>query len=118
MCWVRHRNKQTNKQTKMPNFSLSLALRIFDKSAMGVSDCPAVEAKVVDNGSEGHKKIEVNMYERKGDEFVPFRLLFEYNPSQGYAPIHEVMEGRNKRIKGGNSSLYSVSAFFRFNCNL
>jgi len=67
---------------------------------MGVSDFPAVEAKVTENGSEGRKRIEVNLHERKQqDEFIPLCLLFEYNPSQGYAPIHEVMEGRNKRIK-------------------
>jgi len=30
---------------------------------------------------------------------VPLYLQFKYEPSQPYAPIHEIAEGRNKRIK-------------------
>ena len=30
---------------------------------------------------------------------VPMSLKFNYHPEAGYAPIHEVMEGRNDRIK-------------------
>ncbi|KAF8271214.1 fatty acid synthase [Lactarius quietus] len=30
---------------------------------------------------------------------IPLQLQFKYEPSQAYAPIHEVVEGRNMRIK-------------------
>ncbi|OUM69465.1 hypothetical protein PIROE2DRAFT_38102 [Piromyces sp. E2] len=32
-------------------------------------------------------------------KLVQLPLLFKYKPEQGYAPIHEMMEGRNERIK-------------------
>ncbi|ORX48172.1 fatty acid synthase [Piromyces finnis] len=32
-------------------------------------------------------------------KLVQLPLLFQYKPEQGYAPIHEIMEGRNERIK-------------------
>lgn len=43
--------------------------------------------------------IHVSLFEKRGDDFIPLQLQFEYKPELGYAPIHEVMEGRNDRIK-------------------
>ncbi|KAG0241381.1 3-oxoacyl-[acyl-carrier-protein] synthase [Mortierella sp. GBA43] len=43
--------------------------------------------------------IEVVLIEKNGDRLIPFPLLYHYTPEKGYAPIHEVMEGRNERIK-------------------
>ncbi|KAI9247028.1 hypothetical protein BY458DRAFT_560469 [Sporodiniella umbellata] len=43
--------------------------------------------------------IDLKIFEKRGEEFIPFPLKFEYKPEFGYAPIHEVMEDRNDRIK-------------------
>ncbi|EPQ52677.1 hypothetical protein GLOTRDRAFT_112049 [Gloeophyllum trabeum ATCC 11539] len=45
------------------------------------------------------KAIEVVIYEDRRDTAVPLQLQFNYVPSMGYAPIHEVMSDRNHRIK-------------------
>ncbi|KAK9765807.1 fatty acid synthase alpha subunit Lsd1 [Basidiobolus ranarum] len=59
------------------------------ESASSVS----IEAKINDN------VIDVILYEQKDGVAVPFLSKYIYNPAQGYATIHEVMEGRNDRIK-------------------
>lgn len=43
--------------------------------------------------------IDVTLYEDRQDVSLPLILQFQYRPSSGYAPIHEVAAGRNKRIK-------------------
>lgn len=43
--------------------------------------------------------INLTLYEERRGVAVPLYLLFQYKPSLGFAPIHEVAEGRNKRIK-------------------
>lgn len=43
--------------------------------------------------------INVTIFEDRTDSAVPLSLLFKYVPTQGFAPIHEVIEGRNNRIK-------------------
>jgi fatty acid synthase subunit beta len=43
--------------------------------------------------------IDLTMFEERQDVSVPLQLQFEYKPSMGYAPIHEIAEGRNTRIK-------------------
>ena len=47
------------------------------------------------------KEIVVNLFEKRTAEgkAVPLPLKFTYHPEAGYAPIREVMEGRNDRIK-------------------
>lgn len=49
----------------------------------------------------GAREIVVNMLEERNAKHVPVALplKFTYRPETGYAPIHEVMEGRNDRIK-------------------
>ncbi|KAI9836056.1 MAG: hypothetical protein M1819_001667 [Sarea resinae] len=49
----------------------------------------------------GKNEIVVNMLEERTAEgkVVALPLKFTYHPEAGYAPIHEVMEGRNDRIK-------------------
>lgn len=37
---------------------------------------------------------------------VPLELYYRYNPKQGYAPIHEVMDGKNERIKDFYAQLW------------
>ena len=57
--------------------------------------------KTLDISLVGKNEILMNMWEDRtaeGDSVaLPFR--FVYRPEFGYAPIHEVMEGRNDRIK-------------------
>ncbi|KAJ3389073.1 3-oxoacyl-[acyl-carrier-protein] synthase, partial [Entophlyctis sp. JEL0112] len=56
---------------------------------------------------EDHR-ITVTISERRGSEYVPLKFFFTYKPHQGYAPIHEEMEGRNQRIKEFYASLWNV----------
>jgi fatty acid synthase subunit beta, fungi type len=57
--------------------------------------------KTLDISLVGKSEILMNMWEDRtaeGDS-VPLPFRFVYRPEIGYAPIHEVMEGRNDRIK-------------------
>ena len=57
--------------------------------------------KTLDISLVGKTEILMNMWEDRtaeGDS-VPLPFRFVYHPETGYAPIHEVMESRNDRIK-------------------
>lgn len=43
--------------------------------------------------------IDATIYEERRQVSVPLTLQFEYKPSMGSAPIHEIVAGRNTRIK-------------------
>ncbi|KAF7312560.1 Fatty acid synthase subunit alpha [Mycena indigotica] len=45
------------------------------------------------------KLIDITIFEDRRDVSVPLSLQFEYKPSQGFAPIHEIATDRNTRIK-------------------
>ncbi|KAG5646963.1 hypothetical protein DXG03_001686 [Asterophora parasitica] len=45
------------------------------------------------------QSINVALFEERQEVSVPLSLQFLYKPASGYAPIHEVAEGRNTRIK-------------------
>ncbi|PPQ94469.1 hypothetical protein CVT25_001102 [Psilocybe cyanescens] len=45
------------------------------------------------------KAIAVVLYEERQGSSIPLSLHFEYKPSQGFAPIHEIATDRNQRIK-------------------
>ncbi|KAJ3130628.1 3-oxoacyl-[acyl-carrier-protein] synthase, partial [Physocladia obscura] len=53
-------------------------------------------------------RITVTISERRGSEYVPLQFFFNYRPFQGYATIHEDMEGRNQRIKDFYAALWNV----------
>ena len=57
--------------------------------------------KTVEVVMTSQKEIFVNLFEERTAEgkAVPLPLIFTYHPEAGYAPIREVMEGRNDRIK-------------------
>ncbi|KAI9352522.1 hypothetical protein DFJ73DRAFT_926469 [Zopfochytrium polystomum] len=55
-------------------------------------------------------KISVSVKEKRGSSYVSLDFFFKYRPFQGYAPIHEVMEGRNQRIKDFYAALWDVDA--------
>ncbi|KAI0067274.1 fatty acid synthase [Artomyces pyxidatus] len=59
------------------------------------ADFKAVEVEY----NASNRLIDVTLFEDRRDVAVPLSLQFKYVPSQPYAPIHEVSEGRNKRIK-------------------
>jgi fatty acid synthase subunit alpha, fungi type/fatty acid synthase subunit beta, fungi type len=59
---------------------------------------PAFEAVSV-KFDRASKSITVTIHEDRTDTSVPLSFIFEYRPEQGFAPIHEIVEGRNKRIK-------------------
>ncbi|KAG8770032.1 3-oxoacyl-[acyl-carrier-protein] synthase, partial [Ceratobasidium sp. 428] len=44
-------------------------------------------------------RISLTIFEERTGSSIPLSLAFDYKPSMGYAPIHEVSEGRNWRIK-------------------
>ena len=45
------------------------------------------------------KLIDLTLFEERRNVAVPLSLQFQYCPSQGFAPIHEIASGRNERIK-------------------
>jgi fatty acid synthase subunit beta len=45
------------------------------------------------------KLTDITIFEDRCDVSVPLSLQFQYRPSLGFAPIHEIAEGRNTRIK-------------------
>ncbi|CAE6460687.1 unnamed protein product [Rhizoctonia solani] len=44
-------------------------------------------------------RISLTIFEERTSSTIPLQLAFDYKPSTGYAPIHEVSDGRNWRIK-------------------
>ncbi|KAI8394241.1 fatty acid synthase [Radiomyces spectabilis] len=74
------------------------AIKVEDKrlwSATGKTKDFVVSVEATVSGN----KISTTLYEKRGDDLIPLNLQFEYKPELGYAPIHEIMEGRNDRIK-------------------
>jgi fatty acid synthase subunit alpha, fungi type len=45
------------------------------------------------------KLINITIFEDRRDVAVPLSLQFQYKPALDFAPIHEIAEGRNTRIK-------------------
>jgi fatty acid synthase subunit alpha len=45
------------------------------------------------------KLIDLTLFEERQDVAIPLSLQFQYCPSQGFAPIHEIATGPNERIK-------------------
>jgi enoyl reductase-like protein len=59
------------------------------------SDFKALEMKF----DASSKAIQLTMFEERSGSSLPLTFNFTYRPDQGFAPIHEVVEGRNKAIK-------------------
>jgi len=75
------------------------SVNVYDRRSWSASSksndlSPSLSARI-----KGKDMIEVILIEKIGDRQIPFPLLFHYTPEKGYATIHEVMEGRNERIK-------------------
>ncbi|KAL9936912.1 hypothetical protein V8E36_004147 [Tilletia maclaganii] len=52
------------------------------------------------------KLIKVTINEELRGDVVPLVLEYEYRPDQPFAPIHEILDGRNERIRGFYSQLW------------
>jgi len=71
---------------------------------------------------ENTRSINLAMFEERRGVSVPLYLNFLYRPSMGFAPIHEVVDGRNQRIKefywklwyGDDGSLPDIDVRDRF----
>ena len=77
--------------------------KIVDKTVITVKE-PSSSGKIVKTveiSMTGNKEILFNLYKEESAEGKPVALplKFTYHPEAGYAPIREVMEGRNDRIK-------------------
>ncbi|KAI0649410.1 fatty acid synthase [Trametes meyenii] len=49
--------------------------------------------------SSSTSTINVTIFEERRGSSIPLTLNFVYKPAMGFAPIHEVADGRNRRIK-------------------
>lgn len=58
-------------------------------------------SKVIEMSKETGNVIKVQLIENRSFDRkpVPLELLYTYNPENGYAPIQEIMEDRNDRVK-------------------
>ena len=76
-----------------PNDSDATVVTVKEPSASSM-------IKTIEIGMEGNEII-VNIFEERTAEgkAVALPLIFTYHPEAGYAPIREVMDGRNDRIK-------------------
>ncbi|KAF9167813.1 3-oxoacyl-[acyl-carrier-protein] synthase [Actinomortierella ambigua] len=88
---------------------------VYDRRTWSASNkstdlVPSLRARLQPN-----ELIEVVLVEKNGERLIPFPLLFHYTPEKGYAPIHEVMEGRNERIKEFYYKLWFPAEESQFN---
>lgn len=58
-------------------------------------DFKAVELKIA--SSTGI--ISLDIFEERRGSSIPLNFSFQYRPDMGFAPIHEIVDGRNNRIK-------------------
>ncbi|KAH7106327.1 fatty acid synthase [Auriculariales sp. MPI-PUGE-AT-0066] len=45
------------------------------------------------------RRISLTIFEERTGASVPLHLVYNYRPDQGFAPVHEVLDSRNKSIK-------------------
>ncbi|KAH9856627.1 fatty acid synthase [Lenzites betulinus] len=73
-------------------------LSVYGAARLGGKHTP--EFKAVDVTFDAATSIiTVTIFEDRKGSSVPLELLFHYKPSMGFAPIQEIAEGRNRRIK-------------------
>jgi enoyl reductase-like protein/malonyl CoA-acyl carrier protein transacylase/acyl dehydratase len=75
-----------------------VSLVVQDKrlwSATGQSDELITSIEITAENDQ----IKVVLFEKRTDGLVPLTMIFNYKPETGYAPMHEIMDGRNDRIK-------------------
>ena len=78
--------------------SLPLSLTVYGAARSYGEHIPTFKALSIVFNPET-KLIDLTLFEERQDVAVPLSLQFQYHPSQGFAPIHEIATGRNERIK-------------------
>ena len=78
--------------------SLPLSMTVYGAARSYGEHVPTFKALNIVFNPET-KLIDVTLFEERQDVAVPLSLQFQYCPSQGFAPIHEIASGRNERIK-------------------
>jgi fatty acid synthase subunit beta len=106
--FVQGQRFQTNPLRRVLNPSRGMLVEISDpneptRTAIAVKE-PSPSGKMVKTAEismTGKNKINLDLIEERTAEGKPVGLSFKftYHPEAGYAPIREVMEGRNDRIK-------------------
>ena len=63
-------------------------------------DDPVTPFKAVEaTYNAGTRRISLTLFEERSGSSIPLQLAFDYRPDQGFAPVHEVIDSRNKSIK-------------------
>ena len=78
--------------------SLPLSVTVYGAARSYGEHVPSFKALSIVFNPET-KVIDLILFEDRQDVSVPLSLQFQYYPSQGFAPIHEIASGRNDRIK-------------------
>ena len=78
--------------------SLPLSVTVYGAARSYGGHIPTFKALSVVFNPET-KLIDLTLFEERQNVAVPLSLQFQYRPSQGFAPIHEIASGRNERIK-------------------
>ena len=78
--------------------SLPLSLTVYGAARSYGRHIPTFKALSIVFNPET-KLIDLTLFEERQNAAVPLSLQFQYRPSQGFAPIHEIATGRNERIK-------------------
>jgi fatty acid synthase subunit beta len=78
--------------------SLPLSVTVYGAARSYGEHIPTFKALSIVFNPET-KLIDLTLFEERQDVAVPLSLQFQYCPSQGFAPIHEIASGRNERIK-------------------
>jgi fatty acid synthase subunit beta len=78
--------------------SLPLSVTVYGAARSYGEHVPTFKALSIVFNPET-KLIDLTLFEERQDVAIPLSLQFQYCPSQGFAPIHEIASGRNERIK-------------------
>ncbi|KAI7904710.1 fatty acid synthase [Cokeromyces recurvatus] len=84
--------------TSMDKDGKIISVKVQDKRPWSATAKTSDYVSSVEASISGNM-IHVTLFEKREENMIPLSLQFEYKPELGYAPIHEIMEGRNERIK-------------------
>jgi fatty acid synthase subunit beta, fungi type len=78
-----------------PDIPPKTVVKVFEPATGGES------VQTVEVSMEAGNRVVCKLFEHRtaSGKAVALPFIFQYHPDQGYAPIHEVMEDRNDRIK-------------------
>ncbi|KAJ2392673.1 fatty acid synthase alpha subunit Lsd1, partial [Coemansia sp. RSA 2611] len=82
-----------------PQTNQDIMVELNDDGRHTVKAIDDLGIRVADVSIDADNLIRLNMYSAPRGQTCTLELLFRYQPTTPFAPIHEVMEGRNERIK-------------------